>query len=133
MTALSHGLADEEVFTLLSNSRRLAVLRYLADEAASVSMKELTNYIASRENDIRVEHLESQQYKRVYVSLYQTHIPHLDEAGVLVHDEADDVIELLPDARATEQLYEHLDVSPGDDVSGSETGVRSLLCTLRGH
>ncbi|MGM0604955.1 MAG: DUF7344 domain-containing protein [Halobacteriota archaeon] len=80
------ALSRDTVFDLLSNSRRRFVLHYLKREDGPVSLSDLAAQIASVENDIPVEDLTSQQRKRTYVSLYQTHIPKLEDAGAIEYD-----------------------------------------------
>jgi len=80
------SLASDEVFEILSSQRRRMVLYYLRthDEAATVN--ELAEQIAAWENEIDIEELTSQQRKRVYVSLYQTHLPKLAETNIVDYD-----------------------------------------------
>ncbi|XVH33570.1 DUF7344 domain-containing protein (plasmid) [Haloferacaceae archaeon DSL9] len=80
------SLSRDTVFDLLSNSRRRFVLHYLRRADGPVSLGELAAEIASVENDIPVDELTSQQRKRTYVSLYQTHIPKLQDAGAVTYD-----------------------------------------------
>jgi DNA-binding transcriptional ArsR family regulator len=74
------------VFDLLSSQRRRMVLYYLELADGPVTVKEISEEIASLENDVPVSELSRQQQKRVYVSLYQSHLPKLSEAGVIEYD-----------------------------------------------
>lgn len=67
----------------LSNPRRRAVIRYLANEPRVCTLDEITDAIADLETDGRVG---SQDRKRVYVSLYQTHLDALEEANIITTD-----------------------------------------------
>jgi hypothetical protein len=80
--------SESVVFSILKNTRRRHVLRYVAREDRTVSLAELAVYIASRENDVSPELVTSAQRKRVYVALYQTHMPKLDDAGAVDYDSA---------------------------------------------
>lgn len=79
-------LSQEEVFDLLSSPRRRFVLYYLRGADEPIELGELANEVAAWENETEVSELTSQQRKRVYVSLYQTHIPKLEEFGVIDYD-----------------------------------------------
>jgi len=79
-------LSQDVVFDLLSSSRRRFVLQYLSQADGPVQFSELANELAAWENDTDVEDITERQRKRVYVSLYQTHIPKLEEAGVVDYD-----------------------------------------------
>ena len=74
------------MFDLLSSSRRRFVLQYLTQHEGPVPFSELANELAAWENNTDVEDITERQRKRVYVSLYQTHIPKLEEAGVVDYD-----------------------------------------------
>lgn len=82
----SGTLSQDTAFDLLSNARRRLVLSYLKEEGGPVSIGELATKIAAMENEIPAEELDSQQRKRTYVSLYQTHIPKLAKAGAIEYD-----------------------------------------------
>jgi hypothetical protein len=69
-----------------------------------VSLRELAERIAAWENDVEVDDLDYKQRKRVYTSLHQTHLPKLDEAGIVDYDRDEGRITLAD--RATDlDLY----------------------------
>lgn len=80
--------SESAVFSILKNARRRHVLRYIVREDRTVSLAELAVYIAAKENDVSSELVTSAQRKRVYVALYQTHMPKLDDAGAVDYDSA---------------------------------------------
>ncbi|NIB98520.1 hypothetical protein [Halobacterium sp. R2-5] len=88
------SLTQDTVYDLLSNARRRFVLSYLRDRSEPIELSELSREVAAWENDTPVEDLTSQQIKRVYVSLYQTHIPKLDESGLVDYDSDSGDVEL---------------------------------------
>jgi len=79
-------LSKETIFSMLSNQRRRYVLYYLNRNPGSVSLRDLAERIAAWENDVDVDDLDYKQRKRVYTSLHQTHLPKLDEAGIVDYD-----------------------------------------------
>lgn len=82
------GMHKDEFFSVLSNNRRRTVLRYMdlrADEAP-FELRELSEVVAAQENDKEVEELTSDERKRVYVALYQGHLPDIDELGLIEFD-----------------------------------------------
>lgn len=79
-------LPKNERFDLLRNRRRRDVLRYLIAADRTVTLPELAEHIAALENDVAIEELDYSQRKRVYVALYQTHLPKLDRANVLDYE-----------------------------------------------
>ena len=80
-------LSQDVAFDILSNARRRFVLRELQQTSDSVELVELAERLAAEENDVTRKALTSQQRKRTYVSLYQTHVPKLVEAGVVTYDQ----------------------------------------------
>jgi len=80
-------LSQGEVYDLLSNARRRYVISYLRDRDEPVELTDLSRAVAAWENDTSVEELSDQQTKRVYVSLYQTHVPKLDDSGLVDYDQ----------------------------------------------
>jgi len=101
-------LPVDRVFELLKNQRRREVLRYLetADEEP-VSLSDLAEHIAAIENDTTVQAISSSERKRVYVGLYQCHLPKMDDMNVVAFDQNRGTISLGPNA---EQLEEFLDI-----------------------
>jgi hypothetical protein len=85
-TSGSDELTQDTVFDLLSNARRRLILSYLQQADESVDIFELARKISAVENDIDVEDVSDKQEKRVYVSIYQTHIPKLESAGLIEYD-----------------------------------------------
>lgn len=80
---ISHACAEvDQFFSLLQNERRLRTVEYLAEQPQT-SLRELSKTIAAPENNCTKEALSSAEYKRVYISLLQTHLPQMDDAEVL--------------------------------------------------
>ncbi|MFB6202852.1 MAG: winged helix-turn-helix domain-containing protein [Halorhabdus sp.] len=96
-------LTPDDVFDILSNPRRRMVLYYLREHAGSVDVKELAEAIAAMENDVDVSELTSQQRKRVYVSLYQTHLPKMAETGVIDYDKDGGTVRLTDRTTAIDE------------------------------
>jgi len=92
------GLSKDVIFELLKNRRRREVLTYLLDCEGTVTLGELAEQIAAWENDTTVNQLNSDQRKRVYVALYQTHLPKMDDAGIIDYDQDRGLIELSDNA-----------------------------------
>jgi len=87
-------LTQDTVFEILSNSRRRFMLSYLNEHDGPVDLMELANEIAAWENETTVDELTDKQSKRVYVSVYQTHVPKLEATGLIDYDSDSGLIEL---------------------------------------
>lgn len=72
-------------FGILQNERRRRVLRYLRDNPTT-TQGDLAEHVAAIENGVPPDSLTSTQRKRVYVSLYQSHLPKLDDVDAIEYD-----------------------------------------------
>jgi len=106
-------------FEILKNRRRRLVLDYLREADETVRIGELAEHIDAIENDIPVQQLNSQQRKRVYIGLYQCHLPKMDDAGVVDFNQDRGLVDLTD---AATPLYAYLDAGDGDE--GSDADVR---------
>lgn len=87
-TKASDDVTADLVFEILSNKRRRMVLYYLRQNGGRGTVQEVAEQIAALENDVPIDKLSAQQRKRVYVSLYQTHVPKLDQTGIIDYDDS---------------------------------------------
>lgn len=104
------GFGDDELFGILRSQRRRRVLRRLREAGGDATLSGLAREVAAAENDKPVDALRSQEYKRVYISLYQTHLPKMDDAGVVEFDRDRGEVRRGPNADA---VYARLDSDPG--------------------
>lgn len=124
-------LSLDVIFEILHVSRRRDVLTYLETHDGSSSLDELAEFIAAKENDIEEWELSSSQRKRVYIGLYQCHLPKMDEAGIIDYNQPRGLVELKPTAA---QLYPYLYLEPmkADESEESEESnpVKRVLSLL---
>lgn len=101
-----------EIFELLKNERRRRVIRFLQDqEDEQIQLSSLAEHIAALENDIDVVQLSSSQRKRVYIGLYQCHLPKMDDFGVVDFEKNRGIVTL----RDTTQLEPYLREADGSE------------------
>lgn len=103
-------LSLDDIFELLKNARRREVIQYLGrqeDETATLS--DLAEHIAALENEIEVTQLSSDQRKRVYIGLYQCHLPKMDDMGVIDFDSNRGTIELKETVTQLQPYLERTD------------------------
>ncbi|WP_232702094.1 DUF7344 domain-containing protein [Halobacterium wangiae] len=111
-------------FEILKNRRRRLVLQYLRDAEETTSIGELAEHIAAIENDTTVKQLNAQQRKRVYIGLYQCHLPKMDDAGVVEFNQDRGRIDPGPNVAP---LYNYLDVGVEEESSSYELYSGSVL------
>jgi hypothetical protein len=118
-------ISKSHLFELLSADRRQEVLSYLDANGGAADLGELAEHIASLECDCRVAELSSQQRKRVYVGLYQCHLPKMAEAGVIDYDQdRGDVALNERSARLLQYLYLEENQTTGQQSSLIERFLR---------
>ncbi|WP_142985850.1 DUF7344 domain-containing protein [Halorubrum cibi] len=128
-TAGSEGPTRDEIFDVLCNERRRYVLEYLRESPEDrLQLRDMVETIAAWENDKRVVDVEYADRKRVYTALRQTHLPKLDETGVIEYDSRRG--ELRPtDGMADVEFY--LDYVPENEISWAQYYLGlSLLAVL---
>jgi hypothetical protein len=131
------SIDKDDLFHLLQNGRRRAVLRYFAanPDQETYDMRTLAEEIAAWENGIPVAQLSSDQRQRVYIALYQSHLPKLDDYGVIEYNQPRGIVKptpltalfgpyLAPEFR-TENAEQRITIS--DDSPFGVSTVRSLL------
>jgi hypothetical protein len=99
-------LSLDVIFEVLKNERRRLALKYLRTEESTVSLGTLAEHIAAIENDKDESMIRSDERKRVYVGLYQCHLPKMDDMGIVEFNRDRGLIELTDTA---DQLYEYID------------------------
>lgn len=129
----STAFSKDAVFDVLRNRRRRLVLEFLRERGTS-TLPDVAEHVAAVENEKEVRHLTSSERKRVYVGLYQCHLPMLADAGVVDYDANRKTIELR---ERSSLLYPYLDldVRDGPTRDGPDNGwlwnwrrsLRSLL------
>ena len=106
----------DQLFEILKNQRRRRVLRYLIeDDDGGVTLDELAEEIAARETGKDVRQITSQERKRVYVGLYQCHLPKMDDYGAIAYNKPRGKIET---ADQTDLFERYLSVEDDADDSG---------------
>lgn len=89
----SAELPLDQIFEILKNQRRRHVLQHLYETEGSVSLSDLAERIAAWENDKEVRQISSRERKRVYVGLYQCHLPKMDGMDAVSFNKPRGIIE----------------------------------------
>ncbi|MFP8953057.1 hypothetical protein ACLI4Z_08815 [Natrialbaceae archaeon A-arb3/5] len=128
-----HDLAQAELFDVFSNARRRQTVQFLKRQGGSCDLAPLVEQVAAWENDTDTDEVTRTQRRRVYISLYQTHLPMLEDHGIVDWDPDGHAIELLPD----EEIFEpYLDRRLGSErpwhrfyTAAAALGVVALAVT----
>ncbi|WP_157884827.1 DUF7344 domain-containing protein [Halorubrum aethiopicum] len=122
-------IPTDEVFALLSNGRRRHVLRFLRRNDGEIKLRELATAIAAEENGVEPVEVTYTQRKRLYTSLYQSHLPRMERSGVIEYDRNSGLVTL---AAAAEDFDAYLEVVGENEFTWSEfyLGLTGLFAAL---
>lgn len=122
-------LSRDDLFFALSNRRRRFILHHMLQTGESATLRDLSAETAAWENDVEPEETTSAMRKRAYVSLRQTHLPKMDELGLLEYDGNRGVARLTD---RVEDLEIYLEVTRGREFPWSRfyLGLGVLLLTV---
>jgi len=130
---VQHGETDKhvpegELFDALSNRRRRYALEALMG-TEGIELGDLAEQVAAWELEKEIAAVDSTERKRVYTSLQQSHLPRLDDAGLVRFDKRAGFVEPTPGLAECEV---YLDVVRGNDIPWSEyyLGLAALGAAL---
>ena len=89
----SAPLSDDELFEVLSNRRRRYTVHALEDTESAAEIGDVAEQVAAWEYDVDVDEVSYDERKRVYTALQQSHLPMMDDAGVVDYDKNRGVVE----------------------------------------
>ena len=125
------SLTTDVVFKTLSNQRRRYVLHYLKQRNTEqpVTVRTLSEQIAAWENRIDRTEVNPKQRKRIYTALHQTHLPKMDQLGIVNYDRNRGTV-LLVDS--VEQFDIYFDMLNTSEMPWSHVylGLGSVTTTL---
>ncbi|PCR90696.1 DUF7344 domain-containing protein [Natrinema ejinorense] len=121
MAALTSSQENQEldadtILELLANRRRRYLLYALRGQDDPIELSTLAETVAGWEHDVPPDEVAKNEYKSVYVSSVQCHVPKLDDAGVVNHNEDNHTVVL---ADSFEQLEPYLQVVVEDEPENS--------------
>lgn len=113
----SEAIPRDQVFGMLSNRRRRWVLYVLSQQDGdTVDFGTVVDAVSAWEYDVDPAELSWKQRKRIYTALRQSHLPKLDETGIINYDRDRGTVELTDHAQEV-QLY--LEYVPKNDIPWS--------------
>lgn len=110
-------LSDDDRFYLLQSSRRRETIEYLLAVDETVRISTLARHVAAVEHGTSTAEVTSEQYQRIYVPLYQLHLPKLDEHGVIEYRKERGLVDPTP---KLEVFRPYLDANGENDGQPSD-------------
>jgi hypothetical protein len=125
-------VSEDELFDVLANQRRRFALHLLKREGdETVTIGEMAEQIAAWENGIDMAEITGNERKRVYTALQQSHLPKMDNAGVVEFNKNRGTIEPTP---ALKDVDLYMDVVEGKEIPWSTyyLGLSGVAVALTG-
>lgn len=117
-------LTKDELFHVLQNERRRRVLQYMfAHGNERYEMSDIAEQVSAWEHDTTVRKLSSDERQRVYIALYQTHLPKLDDVGFINYNQKRGIVEETPLINQTAPHLERVEDVPGDETVDVDNDV----------
>lgn len=123
-------LAEGDIHDVLRNERRRLTLEQLRDNGNSLSVRELSERVAALETGETPPPRNIRQ--SVYVSLHQTHLPKLDELGIVEYDADAKQVTLTDRVREVETYMDLPVETEADADSGRRRAWYSLTLSVVG-
>jgi DNA-binding transcriptional ArsR family regulator len=102
------SIDEDEIFDALSERRRREAIAILEDVGGGpIGAREIADEIAA--DEAGDEPVVDQDEKRVYVALYQCHLPRLDERDVVEWDRDEKIVEAGPHFDEVAELRRYVD------------------------
>ncbi|WP_224449875.1 DUF7344 domain-containing protein [Haloprofundus salilacus] len=110
------SLSREDVFETLSNRRRRYAIHALLQEEGSVELGDLARQVAAWETGQSPSAVSSEERRRVYNALQQSHLPKMHDTGIVEYDRDRGTITTTTEAS---DLHVYLEIVPGNDIPWS--------------
>lgn len=124
----SSDLEAVDVHHVLSNERRRIVLQRLRAAGETMSARDLSEHIAERETGESPPPRNIRQ--SAYVSLHQSHLPKLDDLGIVEYDESEKTVTLDEAASREVETYMRTDPDHGFPWREYQLGLSVLGLVL---
>jgi len=107
---------EDELFDVLSNRRRRYAVHALKGMDSAAELGDVAEQVAAWEYGVDVEQVSYEERKRVYTALQQSHLPMMDDAGVVDFDKNRGTI--APTA-SLEDVEVYMDIVQGREIPWS--------------
>ena len=125
-------VSEDELFDVLANQRRRFAVHLLKrEEKDKLEIGDMAEQIAAWENGTDMAEITGDERKRVYTALQQSHLPKMDDAGVVEFNKDRGVVEPTP---ALQNVDLYMDVVEGREIPWSTyyLGLSAVAAALTG-
>lgn len=106
----SRQTSTDLIFEALAHERRRRLLVLLRRHETPLGLADAADELAERECAAPLQEIPAEDVKRIYMSLYHTHVPKLAEADLVRYEQDRD---LIAPAGDIERAARFLEVDPG--------------------
>lgn len=96
-------IPGSELLDPVAYRRRRYAVSGLRDQPGPITLADLADEVAVMENGTPLTEVPASEVKRIYMTLYHSHVPKLEMAGVVEYLQNGDLIELADGARGGER------------------------------
>ena len=119
---------EDELFEILSNKRRRFTV-YAVAGTEEIELGTLARRVAAWENRKPVEQVDSEERRRVYTALQQSHLPKLADADLIEYDDRAGVIQARPEI---EEYNVYVEIVSGREIPWNQyyLGLSGVIIAL---
>ncbi|QLG63163.1 DUF7344 domain-containing protein [Halorarum salinum] len=97
---------DSTMFEVLAHHRRRYAIHCLREYENPITLADLADEVSVLENDTSIAEIPPEDVKRVYLSLYHSHVPKLADAELVTYDQERDLVSLVDSAEDLDRYYD---------------------------
>ena len=105
------NLSQDVLFDVLSHTHRRALLECLDDHGVSLALADVAEEVALLNSGRSIQEISPDDIKRIYMSLYHSHVPKLAAEGFVEYDQGRDIVNLTDRGAQLAALKNRLDIS----------------------
>jgi predicted transcriptional regulator len=125
----SESLSDDDLFQVLSNRRRRYAVHALKGADGPAKIGDVAEQVAAWEYDVDVDQVSYNERKRVYTALQQSHLPMMDDVGIVEFDKNRGVVQ---PSDALDDIDVYMEIVQGNGIPWSVhyLGLSALAISL---
>lgn len=109
--AADEQLTPDDAFRLLADHRRRFAVSVLREHETPMALADLADEVSVKEFGSTITGIPAEDVKHVYMSLYHSHVPKLEDYGVVRYRQESDTVTTTP---KIDGLAPYLDVAADD-------------------
>ncbi|WP_135536370.1 DUF7344 domain-containing protein [Halostella pelagica] len=100
---ITDTISPDAIYELLADRRRRITITCL-NEYGNLALADLAEEVASQEQNASITEVSEEEVRRVYLSLWHSHIPKLAEVDVVAYCQNRDIVQQSENAEQVERI-----------------------------